>query len=279
MAEYIVQTHALKKMSLRNMLGLETSDIDKKLTLNWKYDILKDLNISNFHPIGYFGLGINGEVNDIVRKPNQNNLTLYNLIPIHINDVTDQFNPTLNELENDKLREKYRLRIALNKNKIRVPLDSNEITHYAYFLKKIDPQILQSQKIVELSEETFVYTDENLKKYLRGEIGTTYTVPNGKEFTKLPYYQDQEKRNTIARSKIILSLNNEGDIISTIKYFNDDSFGKISEIGLFTGSDRNIEISGKTFKEVSGCQLALHNTFNSINMSQEQFNINIDMVG
>ena len=272
MTEYQVKTHIFEKQQLRNILGLSSSNIDKRTTLNYKYNIFKDLDISNYHPIKYFGLGINGQVNDIVRKPNKKNLTLYNLIPIRINDKLDRFRSNILDTENDEERKKYRLRVEL--------LDDNgDIKAYAYYLKVIDPEILSSKKIIDLTGEDFTYTSEtNLNKYLKGTESRTI----GKEFAKLPYYQSDSlgEENTIATSEIILNLiNTDDDIISTIKYFNNNAYGLISEIGLFTGSDRRRISSGIVYTEVYSCNLAIHNTFETVDMTDKEniYNIHIQL--
>ena len=170
MTEYQVKTHIFEKQQLRNILGLSSSNIDKRTTLNYKYNIFKDLDISNYHPIKYFGLGI-GIGRDAlgnIRKPNKKNLTLYNLIPIRINDKLDRFRDNILDTENDEERKKYRLRVEL--------LDDNgDIKAYAYYLKVIDPEILSSKKIIDLTGEDFTYTSEtNLNKYLKGTESRNY---------------------------------------------------------------------------------------------------------
>ena len=272
--EYTVKTLALERMTLRNMLGLSSSDIDRRLTLNYKYNIFRDLDVFNFHPIKYFGLGIGGYVDGKLRIPNKKNLTLYNLIPIRINDSTDRFRPNLLDSENDEERDKYRLRIELlDKN--------NNIKGYAYYLKVIDPSILTSKKVIESTDEEFTYTsDDDLNKYLRGIESTK----KGEEFAKLPYYQTDNlsEENTLALSNIILNLiNTDDDIISTIKYFNNEKYGLISEIGLFTGSDSRRSVRNIVYDEVYGCQLAIHSTSNPIDMIDKQniFNIHIALTG
>ena len=270
--EYTVKTLALERMTLRNMLGLSSSDIDRRLTLNYKYNIFRDLDVFNFHSIKYFGLGIGANDLGSVRIPNKKNLTLYHLIPIRINDNTDRFRPNLLDSENDEERKKYRLRIELlDKN--------NNIKGYAYYLKVIDPSILTSRKVIESTDEEFTYTsDDDLNKYLKGIEPTK----KGEEFAKLPYFigDNLNEENTITTSEIILNLiNTDDDIISTIKYFNNEAYGFISELGLFTGSDSRRLVSGTLYDEVYGCQLAIHSTFNPIDMIDKQniFNFHIQL--
>ena len=244
--EYTVRTLALERKLLREILGLSTSGIDPRLTLNKKFKIFEDLDTSNFHPIKFFGVGIGSIRDGIVKKPNKKNLTLYDLVPIRINNKLDQFRENILENENNEEREKYRLRVALTNS-------NGDIEGYAYYLKAIEPKILSTRKEFEISGNIFTYSSNiNQEKYI---YGTGVNII-GEEFAKLPYYQDPEV-NTIATCNITLNL---GDIESVVKYYKDEKYNKINEIGIFSGSTSKTISNGVRYSEVYGCELMIHST-------------------
>ena len=274
MSNEIIRTVAYERITLRRSLGLFIS-IPNIETLNYKYETFKDKSLieSNIYPsIKYFGLGLGGDKLGSVRIPNKRNLTLYNLIPIRINNRHDIF-------ESSELRDDYRLRIPLNSDRIIVPLNSSDITHYAYLLKKLKNKNNESQLTtttsLEVNDDIFEYDSRNIQKYLTG-------VSDDKISSVLKYYNpnDHDERNVITKTELRLNIN-KNDIDSVINYFQDDNYGSISEIGLFTGLEDTITDKQLTYNESYAVQLAIQNTFLSQSFKhklQSNFNINYTVI-
>ena len=255
----ISRTIGYEMINLRERLGLNIT-IESNKTVNHKYGVLDNKSLiesSVFPKLRYWGMGIGGSVLGSVRIPNKRNLTLYNLIPVRINSKQDIF-------EQNEIRSDYRLRVALNSDKIIVPLTSTEITHYAYFLKVVKNtggnSQLSTSTILENDDSIFEYNSTNIKKYLTGVVDDSIStdIKNG----VLKYYNPKEvgEENVITESKLRLNIN-KNDINSVIKYFDDDTYDKISEIGLFTGLDESITDKTLTYNEAYAIQLSLHSCF------------------
>ena len=270
----IRRTISYEKINLRERLNLPMT-IPSVEQLNFKYNVLtnKPLVESSVYPkLKFWGLGIGGDTLGSVRIPNKRNLTLYNLIPLRVNLKTDIF-------ESDELRDDYRLRVALNSDRVIVPLNSSDITHYMYFLKKLKNKNNESQLTtitgLEDNDDIFEYNSTNIQKYLTG-------IVNDDISSKLKYYNpnDINERNVITKTELRLNIN-KNDIDSVINYFDDESYGSISEIGLFTGLDTSIEDGTLTYNEAYAVQLGWFNTFISQDFRhklQSTYNVNFTII-
>ena len=274
----IVRTVAYEKINLRERLKLSMT-IPSVEQLNTKYGVLtnKPLVESSIYPkLKMWGLGIGGDVLGSVRIPNKRNLTLYNLIPLRINDRHDRF-------DQDDLRDDYRLRVPLNSDQIRVPLNSNEITHYAYFLKVLKNKNNESQLTtitsLEDNDDIFEYNPTNIQKYLNGSFDIGQSIRTNSNI-KYHDVNDINERNVITKTELRLNIN-KNDIDSVINYFDDESYGSISEIGLFTGLDTSIEDGTLTYNEAYAVQLGWFNTFISRDFRhklQSTYNVNFTII-
>ena len=251
-----IRTIANEYITMRQRLGL-TINIPSTEQLNYKYKILtnRPLINSNAYPsVKLFGVGIGGDVLGSVRNPNQRSLTLNNLIPIRVNDKRDIF-------ERSEDRSDYRLRVAVNSDRVIVPLSSSDITHYIYFLKTLkntNNGPVTTKTVLEENDDIFEYDIANIKKYLTG-------ISDGIE-SSLKYYNpnDSEEKNIITKTELKLNIS-KIDADSVINYFNDDKFNFISEVGIFTSIDDEIVDNQITYKESYAVQLAYHSTFLSQN--------------
>ena len=264
MPEYTVKTLNYEYLNLNNSLNLSNSFLGSRNILNAN---MSDNDGSHRISLKYFGLGIGGEVNNILHIPDKKNLTIYGLIPIRITDKNDTFN-------SNETRDDYRLRHAI--------VDETNVLGYAYYLKLIrnknNGNTLFTETIKSDTDTSFQYTESEVRYYLTGEIESPVRFKSsspGSGFGILPYTDPDSNFDIVERSILRLNIN-KNDISSIIKFHQDETYGFISEIGLYTGYDIIDPLTG--YKEIKDVQLAFHNTFNQLDLREiGNKDLNIDL--
>ena len=226
---------------------------------------IEDSDGVNNPQLKYWGLGIGGEVNGYLRTPSKRNLTLYSLVPIRITNAHDDF-------KTDESSD-YRLRYPL--------LKGVDTVGYAYYLKVIknkhNGNTMFTETVDRKTNNIFQYTQADIRSYLTGDIESPVrygTSPLGEGSGILPYTNSDD--DIIEKVTLRLNINRE-DINSVINYHQNEKYGLISEIGLFTGYD---VIDQTTMRnEAKDVQLGIFNIFNTLNLTQLQNekDLNIDM--
>ena len=266
MAEKIIRTLAYENINLNSILNIPNPVITSRNVLNEKH---QDSDGVHSPKLKYWGLGIGGEVNGYLRTPSKRNLTLYNLVPIRITNANDDFGS--NE------RDDYRLRYPLIKGP--------DIVGYAYYLKLIknkhDGNTMFTETVEKDTNNIFQYSKEDIQHYLNGDIESPLrygTTPLGAGSGILPYIKSD--KDIIEKVTLRLNINRE-DINSVINYHQNEKYGLISEIGIFTGYD--VVDQTTMYNEAKDVQLGIFNVFNTLNLTQLQndkdLNIDIEIEG
>ena len=263
MSEHIVKSVAFEHLKLNLILNIPNPVSSSREVLNEK---VEDSDDAQNPKLRYSGIGIGGEVNNFLRIPSKRNLTLYSLIPIRITNANDEF-------EQGETRDDYRLRYPL--------LKGRDIVGYAYYLKtlknKNNGNTIFTETLYKDTNNPFKYSDADIRKYLTGDLETPVrygTFPPGAGSGILPYIDPDDDTDIIEKVTLRLSIS-KNDINSVINFHQDEKYGLISEIGLFTGYDVVDSTTG--YNEAKDVQLALINTFNTVDLRQLQSNKNLNI--
>jgi len=223
-------------------LGLTAASPLLNTTLNAKYNIEK-LSLPVSYPgLRYAGIGISGCYNSNTGNlintyvPSANNQDLYQPIPWRIRPLDED----LTALE----RAQYRMRVILT---------INNITYVAYYLKVLTMPMGVNLKLVDVNNQVSDYT----------------IIPN---LTPVPVIPVGEP-NTLGQNKVVAEVNaqiiiTQEEIMEAVNvlFEGDNRYGRISEIGIYSGEDK-INVIGQaanagtvTYTESIYTQLSIHRT-------------------
>jgi len=214
-------------------------DLDKNTTLNTKYQIFQDELPTTFPPkIQYFGIGVNGFKNvddntgSIPRKPNPKNMDLYYPIPIRCVPTNIDLIP--------EERDKYRIRVLQ-------VINGQE--YWCYYLKKLE---FLTSNITLVKTNLLTGLEESV------DIEYTYLNPTPDELAVPDENDDTEEYNTYIDAVIKLTGEELSNTINVL-YNGDISFGRVSEIGLYSGEDKVVtDDFGTSYTESIYTQLVCH---------------------
>lgn len=199
----------------------------KNVTLNSKYNILKDVFPIEKPTLKYFGIGINGFKNiDNVNSsapyiPDFKNFYLYEQIPFRVVPVNEDLTP--------EERTNYRMRV------LQV---IGGVSYWCYYLKKLIP--LSSELII--AETDIATGDETIIDEF--DESNYQSTPN---LTVLEGTDSLTKETNVYVPYSALITGEE--VVEAINLLKDGNLlkARISEIGLFTGVDRIVNLDTNGF--------------------------------
>lgn len=250
--------------NLEQIVGLQALN-DTQSTLNAKYGVEATTLPTTHGALNYFGVGINGKRNISTgnrSQPNDvlfTNMDLYGSIPIRMVPVEQDLDP----LE----RQNYRMRYVRT-----VGTDTQK---YACYMLKVLTKVNSQIKFYKLD------SSGNMEEYTPDYSNLNPTPPTAT--TDGTAQNAGAEINAVAVVTVTLTGNELSEAIS-ILYGGDATYGTISEIGLYTGTDALVtaeDYQGVSFQytEAILAQLHTHYTFNGFDMSTpnalyaEQFSI------
>ena len=249
--EFIKKTLALEHLNLNYALGLGSPISSSREVLNIKID---DSDDAHRPQLKYFGVGIGGDVGGVVRQPSKRNLTLFSLIPIRITNANDEF-------RSGETRDDYRFRYPL--------MNGADTIGHAYYLKVLknnnNGNTIFTETINTDNDTLFKYSDADIRDFL-GDIGSNYSLP----------YTDSDIDSNIVERAILRCIIKVNDINSVISFHDNEKYGFVSEIGLYTGFDSMAVSGSTTYIEAKDVQLSYANCFNALNLTQLNTDLNID---
>lgn len=227
-------------------------DQQKEFTLNTHLNIVPNEDMPTEPKLKYFGVGLGGAYNvddgflSAAYKPDRRNMNLYNLIPIRCRPVDEDLS--------DAERMNYRLRQ-------RATIGGKE--YFLYYLKVLnfDGGIGFKRYAVSGKEEPYELDASNL--------------------TPKPVKPKDDDLINTSSSSIIAYCNatldlSAGEVLEyvRVKYNGDTRYAKISELGLFTGADKQItSTTGQNvpvvYTESVGTLLFNHTTWLGTTLSSE----------
>ena len=226
MSESIFQNSGCVNTILGSMIHLSSFlptsfPILLNTTLNYKYDVLKEVPPTTVPKLQYFGIGKKGayctSTNDMVHvkySPDSRNMDLYDPIPILVLTEAEDRNMSWDQ------KKLYRLRKV-------------EDGYVKYYLKKIvwDPETVQViQLAADGAESEFVFSSD----YLRPEAPVASQI-GGAELT--------------SSTRIIVRALGKCDVSykeleQTINLLGNDNYIEISEFGFYTGCETFLDADG-----------------------------------
>ena len=250
------------KLGLSTLLPGEIIE-EPELTLNSYLGIATNENTLNGETpkLQYFGIGIGGSYNAddgilvSAYNPSRTDMNLYHMIPIRCRPVDEDLT--------DAERAKYRLRTKKILN------DGNE--YYLYYLKVLDFDA--EVKLKKINMSTGAESNYNLSKEFLDPIpkkpDTSVTIETND--TSIVAYRDATVE--VSAEEVLEYIN--------IQYNGDTRYARISEIGFFTGVERNIlidvqqgnQLVQKNYKEAVYVQLYNHATWLGTSLSSEGMSI------
>lgn len=199
--------------------------------------------LGQYPRVAYFGLGTNGYyvsgTSIAARSPDSNNGNLYRPIPMRIAVNTDLA---------AEIRDGYRMRQVL---------EINGTTYYIYWFKKLEIEEAKNNVLLyEITGETIgEHTFAPKMTFADEEIPT-----EGEEFTS-QIVASMTGKIVIQYSELIEAVNNAAAlnavITNTVIPTDVDSI-HVSELGLFTGVDKEVTVGDVTYNEAIYSQLAFH---------------------
>lgn len=226
-------------LSIKNEISFMTLtalDYNCNTTLNHKYSLFETLIVGNLPKIQYFGIGINGcrydeELNSLVPYiPNAMNMDLYQPIPFRCVPISND----LTEIE----RANYRMRVQQN---------IGGVEYYCYYLKLIEfttPNTILTETDIKTGDETVITLDNAFLN----------PVPN--ELSSVGILDVYKEGNAYVEGNLVITGVEVMEAI-TVFYNGDITKALISEIGLYSGQDKEVVVD-ITYTESIYTQLAIH---------------------
>lgn len=240
---YSTSTLLGSKLLLSKLLPI-TYDQTKEFTLNTHLNILPNENLTTEPKLRYFGVGIGGAYNvddgilSSAYNPDRKNMNLYNMIPIRCRPVDEDLT--------DAERANYRLRT-------REVINGSE--YFLYYLKVLnfDSEVTFKRYTLSGTEETYELSRDNL------------TPTPVKPTTSDVLETDTSTITATCAANIEVTANEVLEYINA-RYNGDTRYAKISELGLFTGTDTTTTGTTTdgvtiTYKEAIGTILFNHSTW------------------
>lgn len=257
---FSVTTLIGSKLLLSKLLPI-AYDQDKEYTLNSHLNIFPSEDLETEPKLQYFGVGIGGTYNaddgflSSAYQPDRKNLNLYNLIPIRCRPVDEDL--TAAERANYRLRTRETI---------------NGADYYLYYLKvlSIDDAVKFKRYTLSGTEEAYELSRENLSP--TAVKPTTSNVVSTDTSTIVSYCNALMETTA---NEILEYIN--------VKYKGDTRYAKISELGLFAGSDKRVtgtDSSGVaiTYTEAIGTVLFNHTTWLGTVLSHAGMTMGSDFV-
>ena len=232
--------------------------LNRECTINNLLNVFPSEEITSFPKLKYFGVGIRGAYNaddgilSSAYNPPKTNMNLYSFVPIRCRPVDEDLT--------DSERKLYRMRVR------KVLNDGNE--YFLYYLKTIEfGQEIKFKRINPVTGKEEPY-----------ELNPEYLTPT-------PVKPDTSNTVESSIASIVAYCEATVSIDATeileyirVQYEGDSRWAKISELGFFTGVDK--EVSGMTgqnvpinYTEAIYTQLFNHSTWTGTPLSHEGMSI------
>jgi len=241
---YITKTLAIIKTEIAGLTPVSAS-FDYDTTLNYKYSLFNNIPPEDSTTLKYFGIGVNGcryvdEHNTLIPYvPEITDMDLYTPLPFRCVPITNDLTPVE--------RANYRMRVLQN---------IKGVDYFCYYLKLIDittPDVIFTETDLETGDETILTLDNANLNPSPNELVVVGVLDVSKEGSAYV-----EGTITITGAEVLEAIN--------IMYDGDITKANISEIGLYSGEDKEVT-SDITYNESMYTQLAVHKCFNNIDFS------------